>query len=331
MKIHIALKYPSVLLFVLCFFLQSCNEKSTFKSTEISSIVPAPVHSSFSGETFELSRCTWRLEGEVNDFLRIAFYEYVKIQFKDSRQNCTDPIQILFNRDINLSPEHYTLDITDGSITITANDQLGFFYGIVSLAHLKDHNDRLPIGSVEDGPAYDYRALMVDLSRNWHSVNHLKELIALCGWYKIKYMQLHLTDDGLFTFPSQNFPELASQKHYSKADLEALNIFAKAHGVVLIPEIDMPGHSSGFIRTNPEKWGLKNVSVNPYTLNMGKEEVYQGIQALLTEVAAAFPDSPYLHIGGDEVYTAGFNEDLGVQAYMKEKGLKTTDDLYHHL
>jgi len=203
-------------------------------------------------------------------------------------------------------------------------------HGIMTLSQLITEQGTVPIGIIKDQPDYEYRSLMIDLSRNWHSVVNLKQLIALAGFYKLKYVHLHLTDDSLFTFPSEAFPNLMSEQHYSKNDLKELNAFAKAYGITLIPEIDMPGHSSAFIRADAQRWGIENTNANYYTLNMGSEQVYEGIQVLLEEVAEAFPESPYIHIGGDEVHTGGFDTDPQVQAYMKEYKLASLNDLYHH-
>lgn len=230
----------------------------------------------------------------------------------------------------SLHEEAYVLSIAKDTIHILGGSDRAVRHGIMTLSQLITEQGTVPMGIIKDQPDYEYRSLMVDLSRNWHSVANLKQLIALAGFYKLKYVHLHLTDDGLFTFPSEAFPNLMSEKHYSKNDLKELNAFAKAYAVTLIPEIDMPGHSSAFIRADADRWGIKNAKDNYYTLNMGSESVYSGIQTLLEEVAEAFPESPYIHIGGDEVYMGGFEKDPQVQAYMKAHELSSLTDLYHH-
>jgi hexosaminidase len=241
----------------------------------------------------------------------------------------SSPTGITFEYQSSMSSEAYVLEIGN-TIKVSAANERGMAYGLISLAQLRSDKGYVPKGIISDVPAYDYRALMIDLSRNWHSVENLKQLISLCSWYKIKYLQLHLTDDGLFTFPSTAFPELSSEQHYTLEEIEDLNAFAKAHAVILVPEIDMPGHASGFIRANPKQWGLEAANSNSYTLHMGRESVYNNIRVLLNEVAVAFPESPFIHIGGDEVYLGGFSEDAETKAYKEKHGLTTDIDLYHH-
>ncbi|WP_299681521.1 family 20 glycosylhydrolase [uncultured Dokdonia sp.] len=241
--------------------------------------------------------------------------------------------RLVLSIDIPMPEEAYKLVISDDAIVIQGGSDRAVRYGIITLSQLLVETNKsllLPKGIITDQPDHEYRSLMIDLSRNWHSVNTLKQLIVLAGFYKVKYVHLHLTDDGLFTFSSDAFPELRTEKHYSKEDLMVLNAFAKAYGVTLIPEIDMLGHSNAFIRADAQRWGIENSKENYYTLNMGSEQVYEGIQTLLEEVAEAFPESPYIHIGGDEVYMGGFENDPQVEAYMKAHELESLTDLYHH-
>ena len=185
--------------------------------------------------------------------------------------------------------------------------------------------------TIQDQPDSTYRSIMLDVARAWHRPETIKKIIDLCRWYKINYLHLHLTDDSAFTFPSDQFPELATENHsYTKAQLVALNQYAYDRGVVLVPEIDVPGHSSQFMRKMPELFGIEKVSQNPYTINMGREEVYQALDVLMEEVATIFTYSPYIHIGGDEAFFEGMEDDPAIVAYMAQNQLPDMHELFLH-
>jgi len=238
-------------------------------------------------------------------------------------------IALRLREDQRLAREAYTLVIDASGVEITGGSYAGVAHGITSMLQLVEQQ-KLPYITIKDQPNYPYRAVMLDVSRSWYEVGTIKQVINLCSWYKINYLQLHLTDDGLFTFPSTRFPKLASKNSYSLADLAVLNHYAHERGVTLVPEIDIPGHSSGFIRSMPALFGLDEVQRNPYTLNMGKEAVYAALEVIIGEVAAAFPHSPYIHLGGDEVFADGFEEDPHVQRYLKQHKLASVEELYRH-
>lgn len=254
---------------------------------------------------------------------------YIRFFSKKNTQK-SEPLFLSFRENKNLTSEEYLIEIQKDSIILEAADNFGFARGTATLLQLPDENGNLPIGKIKDQPDYNYRALMIDCSRSWYSVATLKQIIDLCFFYKIKYLHLHLTDDALFTFPSFAFQKLASKQSYSVAELAELNEYAFERGCILIPEIDIPGHSSVFIEKYPDIFALKNKAENYYTINMGKEEAYAALETLLKEVAKSFPYSPYIHIGGDEVNLNGFANDPDVKNYLKNNNISTLNDLYHH-
>lgn len=248
----------------------------------------------------------------------------------DPTATVDDPIAIELGLDKKLSAETYQLSIDD-RVTIKGGSYEAIAMATTSLLQLIGEDLTWPGVEIRDQPDSDYRALMLDLARAWHDIPTLEQMITLCSWYKIRYLHLHLTDDQSFTIPSDYFPQLPTpNRHYTKEQIAHLNEYAHARGVVLIPEIDVPGHASPFIKAMPERFGLADVSTNSYTLNMGKEGVYTALDSLIEELAALFPASPYIHIGSDEVNPNGMAEDPAVQAYLAEKKLESIEDLYRH-
>lgn len=246
--------------------------------------------------------------------------------------------------DESLPAGHYTL-CSEGAMVISASDDEGVLYGLSSALQLADRQDEaLSFASfrIRDFAEKDYRAFMVDLSRCWHPFGKLLKFVDLCFLYKIKYLNLHFIDDVFYTLPSKAFPELPSKgRHYSFAQIETLRHYAAARGVVLVPEIECPGHALPISQKYPEIFanrtegevvGHCNESGELYDPNSllcaGSETAFQGIEALLCEVAELFPEAPYINIGGDEVSTALWEKCPVCREYMQKNGIADADELY---
>lgn len=240
---------------------------------------------------------------------------------------------IALNIDLQLEREEYVLEIGNQA-SIRGGSYNAVAMGSVSfLQLLDDHKPELhfPRIYIHDRPQAAYRGLLVDLARQWHSIDTLKQLVLLCRWYKINHMQLHLTDSQSFTFPSQSFPDLPTpDRSYTLDELRELEQFARERGIILIPELDVPGHARAMVAAMPELFGIKNLRRNRYTINMGKEEVYTALDTLIGEMAEVFVSSPYFHIGGDEAYLGYMAGEPDIQAYMRKHKLENVDELYRH-
>ena len=225
----------------------------------------------------------------------------------------------------------YELIVTGESIQIKGGSYEAVLNGLVTMWQATEEDGRIPLMTIRDHPDYPYRSLMLDVARAYYNIETLKQAIDLCRWYKLNYLHLHLTDDSAFTFPSTAFPELVTEGHrYTLAELAALNEYAHERGVILVPELDVPGHASPFIREMPELFGIAKTSDNPYTLSMGREDTYAALNILIGEIAAAFPHSPYIHIGGDEAFFVGMENDPATQSYMAEHELPNVHELFRH-
>lgn len=164
----------------------------------------------------------------------------------------------------------------------------------------------LPHISIEDHPFARYRGLMIDVARQPHSILTLKKIISMCRLYKIRYLQLHLTDDQGFKFPTTNFPLLVTQNYsgpaYTREELEDLEQYSQRHGVTIIPEFEIPGHEGAMNRTMPDLFLIKDTL--PYehhaTINWAKPEVTNALDLIIGEICSIFQATPYFHIGGDE-------------------------------
>lgn len=240
------------------------------------------------------------------------------------------PVYLSLSIDGDLDKEAYVLNTTD-QLSITGGSYAAVTMGITTLLQSITDERTLPRMTIKDQPDYGYRSLMLDVARSYYSPESIKSAIDLCRWYKLNYLQLHLTDDSAFTFPSRAYPKLVTKGHsYTLGELAELNEYARLRGVTLVPEIDVPGHSSVFVREMPELFGIGTPANNPYTVSMGREDTYAALQILIGEVAEAFPHSSYIHIGGDEAFFVGMDEDPATVAYMKKNDLPDVHELFRH-
>lgn len=248
-------------------------------------------------------------------------------------------------QDASLPQGRYVVDSGEG-IRAYAADTEGILYALATLLqliHYENGSLRIPLVHIEDFPDKDYRSLMVDLSRQWHPFPKLLKFVDICFFFKVKYLHLHFIDGLRYTLPSRVLPGLPTEKeHYSFAQIAQLNAYAKARGIILVPEYECPGHSQQCIDKYPEIFAdhsggkpLGNVcsedgdilqyrnlicATSPASLDYTK--------AMLKEMADMFPDSPYLHIGGDEANIQLWNQCDDCTRYMRENGIGDVQELY---
>ncbi len=248
-------------------------------------------------------------------------------------------------RNTALAKGAYTADSTSGALVLGAADDEGILYALSSALQLVRATPEglcMQTLRVSDYPDKDYRATMIDLSRCWHPFDKLIKYVDLCFLYKVKYLHLHFIDDVYYTLPSRAFPLLPSEgKHYTFEQIEQLRAYAADRGVVLVPEIECPGHALSLNRAYPECFAnrldgeveeFRNESGVLYDTNAllcaGSERAFEGLKALISEVLELFPESPYINIGGDEANIDLWNNCPDCRAYMKEHGIADVKELY---
>jgi N-acetyl-beta-hexosaminidase len=151
---------------------------------------------------------------------------------------------------------------------------------------------RLPDIDVQDSPAFGIRGVMVDAARAYLPLTLLKEIVVMCRLYKINHLHLHLSDDGSFTFPSTKYPELAEKAKFSYklSELQELQAFAQARGIVIIGEMDVPGHSSGLTGPLPSIFGFPS-KPSLDVVNFVDPAVLTAIQVLHSLIWTTFKSS----------------------------------------
>ena len=207
----------------------------------------------------------------------------------------------------SLAEEEYR--ITFGpKIEIKASTRTGVAWALQTLGQLLGQPSN--IDSIHDEP--DVR---------FHSISTLKTMARWCQLGKVRFMQLHLTDDQNWMLPSESIPgvDKRNQHHrpaYTKAELKELQAFASARGVTIVPEIDIPGHSSLLVASSPDIFQIQN-SESRGCVNFGSHTVRTKLKELIQEIAKLFFDSPYVHIGGDEAWYPNAEKDPQMQTSLK--------------
>lgn len=208
--------------------------------------------------------------------------------------------------------EQYVLDVDKKSITIKGASKGAVFYGIITLEQILMGDvcmtARKRIGEIHinDKPRFGYRAMMLDPARHFLPVESIKFFIDQMARYKYNVLQLHLTDDQGWRIYVEKHPELASKEHYTKDELREIIAYAENRNITVVPEIDIPGHTSSLLSVYPE---CKCEHMDTVAVEVGKtvnmmlcasvEKVYEVIDDVIKETAAIFP-APYIHLGGDE-------------------------------
>ena len=214
--------------------------------------------------------------------------------------------------------EAYHLSITPKKIILEATTPKGMYWGRQTLEQLKYTKNKkiyLPQCEITDWPAFRIRGFMHDVGRSYIPVEELKREISLLSRYKINVFHWHLTENQAWRLESKRYPELNAPenmerekgKFYTLEEARQLVEFCKQHQVLLIPEIDMPGHSAAFERT--------------FKTDMQSEKGTQILKDIIDEVCATF-DVPYLHIGTDEVQFTNPEFVPMMVKYIREKGKK---------
>ncbi len=257
------------------------------------------------------------------------------------------------------SNEDYGLYITPKGIRIAARGDAGMFYGLQSFLQLIPTTFKgktsIPTAEILDQPRFKYRGMHLDVSRHFMPVEFVKKYIDLMSQYKFNQFHWHLTDDQGWRIEIKKYPKLTEigskrpESHegryspvfkgdgtpvegfYTQEQIKDVVAYAKARYINVIPEIELPGHASAALAAYPElgegckdnyeykvqmTWGIFSEVFCP------TDKTFKFLEDVLDETITLFPDSPYIHIGGDEVLKDFWKESAFVQELKKRENLK---------
>lgn len=236
--------------------------------------------------------------------------------------------------------ESYYLTVSDDNIQLSANSETGILYGLESLAQLVKEVDGkwiIPEMELKDYPRFPWRGLMIDVARHWVSKETILRNLDAMATVKMNILHWHLTEYQGFRVESKKFPRLhemgSEGNYYSQEDIREVIEYAADRGIRVVPEFDLPGHSTAWFVGHPELASAPG----PYVLDSlygildpvmdpTRDEVYNFLDEFFGEMAELFPDT-YLHIGGDEVKPKHWEENPDIQKFMKENNIEDFHEL----
>ena len=258
-------------------------------------------------------------------------------------------LQINADADKALGQEGYSLSITKNRVLVKGNTVAGVFYGVQTIRQLlpvsieADERESarlaLPCVEITDVPRYSWRGFMLDESRHFFGSEQVKKTLDIMAFYKLNRFHWHLTDMNGWRLEIKQYPKLTTVGgrgdwsdpeskggFYTQRQVREILEYARKRHIIVVPEIDMPGHATAANLAYPEFSGGGTDRHPEFTFNPGKEGTYEYLENILRETADLFP-SPWIHFGGDEVHFASkkWNDNADVKALMKKHNLK---DLY---
>ncbi|MBD8490303.1 family 20 glycosylhydrolase [Echinicola sp. CAU 1574] len=345
-----------------------CLGTAQAQKSNIPSIIPNPASIELLNGQFILNEEVYIIAKDeisrksasiFNDFLQKQYHLSLPITEQD-QEGSTIKLNLTSNTE---KPEAYHLKVENDGITISG-DHSGIFYGLQSTLQLISYNGTqliVPAINIQDEPEFAYRGIMLDVSRHFFEVDQIKKMIDLMAYFKFNKMHWHLTEDQGWRLEIKKYPKLTEisawrdstiigqyydfkpfiydgVKHggyYTQEEAKEVVKYAAERMITVIPEIELPGHSSAALAAYPEfgsfdmdgdkpedskplSGSIMAMKENgePYDNDLNtqvpgfwgvhpniygvKEETFQFLEDVLTEVMEIFP-SEYIHIGGDEV------------------------------
>jgi hexosaminidase len=326
-------------------------------------IIPHPVKLQTQTGSFNLSSKTsivFTDEGEKAsaDFFNLYLKQLYGFTLPVSKQAKSNSIRLVTRRFVTVPDNEgrYTLKVTPAGITIEGDSYQGNFYGIQTLIQLLPVKPAttlaIPAVSIEDYPRFQYRGLHLDVGRHFFPVDFLKKYIDYIALHKLNYFHWHLTEDQGWRIEIKKYPRLTEVGayrngtiigrypgtgndniryggFYTQEQVKEVVKYASDRYITVIPEIEMPGHSSAALTAYPslgcpgtgpykveETWGVFND-----VFCGGNDSVFTFLQDVLDEVMPLFP-ARYVHIGGDESPKENWKTCPRCQQRIKDHKLK---------
>lgn len=294
-----------------------------------------------------------RLDGRTGLFFTQDFITKINQEPSAELQiNCTKSGKIGLYED-----ESYHLDIQSNKITINATSDLGAIHALETLLQLVQNNATnfyFPNSKISDFPRFAWRGLMMDVSRHFQPIDVVKRNIDALAAVKMNVFHWHLVDDQGWRIEMKKHPkltELASDgMFYTQEEIKSIVKYADDRGILVMPEIDVPGHGTAILTAYPEIGSKvltvtggtseKNVQASGFqnytlernagifspTLDPTNPKTYQLLSEIFDEVCPLFPGE-YFHIGGDENEGKDWDSNAKIQEFKKKNKLETNHDL----
>ena len=343
----------------LALTLASCGQQPV----EELSIIPVPLKAELQGGAFQVNENT-QLWIEASEADKQQLQEYLaasplKLAVADEAPSAD---AIVLKQVAELpgvkSEEGYVLTSTKKGVEVQAKTGAGLFYGVQTLLQMAAEGNKVAFGTITDEPRFEYRGMMLDVSRHFFGLDFVKKQIDAMAYYKLNRLHIHLTDAAGWRIEIKKYPRLtnfaawrsgknwkewwngdrkymeegeegAEGGYFTQDQCREIVEYAKKHYITVIPEIEMPSHSEEVLTAYPEL-SCTHVPYKQADFCVGNEKTFEFLENVLLEVMEIFP-SEYIHVGGDEASKQSWKTCPLCQARMKKEGLKDVDELQSYL
>jgi hexosaminidase len=236
--------------------------------------------------------------------------------------------------------ESYTLEVTADGAKLNAATPLGAMHGLQTFLQLVEPGDAgfdVPVVTINDQPRFPWRGLMFDVGRHFIPLDVLRRNIEGMEAVKMNVFHWHLSENQGFRIESKKFPKLqelgSDNLYYTQEEVHDLIAYARERGIRVVPEFDMPGHSTAWFVGYPDlasgpgpyqierRWGVMDPAMDPTN-----DKTYKFLDEFIGEMAKVFPDH-FFHIGGDEVNGKQWDANAKIQEFKKEHNIKDNKEL----
>ena len=300
-------------------------------------------------ETFRLSFAGYqepRLERAAQRFLeQLHRQTALVLQSRDTSDPAKATLQVSTDHESKAiqelgEDESYTLDVTASGAKLHAANPLGVLRGLqtfLQLVTITPEGFGAPVVSIQDQPRFPWRGLMIDSGRHFTPPAVLERNLDGMEAVKLNVLHWHLSENQGFRVESHKFPKLhemgSDGLYYTQDEIRGLIAYARDRGIRVVPEFDMPGHSTAWFVGHPElasgpgpyqierKWGVFDPAMDP-----ANERTYKFLNEFIAEMAKLFPDA-FFHIGGDEVNGKEWDANPAIQEFKKAHNIKDNNGL----
>ena len=343
----------------LALTLASCGQQPV----EELSIIPVPLKAELQGGAFQVNEKT-QLWIEAPEADKQQLQEYLAasplklaVAAEAPSANAIVLKQVAELPGVN-SEEGYVLTSTKKGVEVQAKTGAGLFYGVQTLLQMAAEGNKVAFGTITDEPRFEYRGMMLDVSRHFFGLDFVKKQIDAMAYYKLNRLHIHLTDAAGWRIEIKKYPRLtnfaawrsgknwkewwngdrkymeegeegAEGGYFTQDQCREIVEYAKKHYITVIPEIEMPSHSEEVLTAYPEL-SCTHVPYKQADFCVGNEKTFEFLENVLLEVMEIFP-SEYIHVGGDEASKQSWKTCPLCQARMKKEGMKEIDELQSYL
>lgn len=236
--------------------------------------------------------------------------------------------------------ESYTLEVNSARARLSAPTPVGVLRGIETFLQLLNHDSEgyyIPAVRIQDKPRFPWRGLLIDVCRHWMPIEVIKRNLDAMAAVKLNVLHWHLSEDQGFRVECKSLPKLhemgSDGNYFTQEEIKEILDYARDRGIRVVPEFDMPGHTTSWFVGYPELasapgpyqierfWGIFDPCMDPT-----KEKLYTFLGSFLREMARLFPDE-YFHIGGDEVSGKHWRSNPDITNFKREHDMKDNHDL----